>query len=638
MGRSQHDDPARAEREFSTALRAMERGDWSHAEKRLRRVAKAFPENAPVHFNLAVVLAQQNRHVAAVKQVQRMLDIDPTAYDGWLLLAENLVATGDVDAANNAAQRALTLQPDRFEAHLMLGQLSAEQLRWTDAVTFFRNGLDKRPLDVNLTISLAQSLTALAQFDEALALLRGALDTQPNQVDLWLSAGEMLQHIGRIEEAVDIYRESLIQHPASGPLQLQLANCLSDLQWPNEAKSLYEAVLRQIPGHPDALNNQALLAAAAGQNTQAETAFRALMANHPDYGDPYRNLSVLKRFNSTADQDILAMRAALRRDHLSSPNRAALCFALGKALDDCGEYDEAFDYFTQANDERHKAVRFDIDQAARRFEDIEKHFDRAFFEDRARWGEVSRQPIFIIGLPRSGTTLLEQVLAAHPDVAAAGELRKITEFSLWIEAHHSEGNPYPAGVSQLDAKTVKALAGRYLDELAQRVGEAKRVTDKMPMNFFHAGLIHLLFPEAAIIHCNRNPMDTALSIYCQHFPPGMDYAYRLEDIAAYHQRYVALMEHWRGVLGGVLLEVDYEQLVSTPRETVGNLLESLGLVWSDACLAHHTRVGRVETLSLWQVRQPLNIRSIGRWRRSEAQLQPLIEALDPSVTQTLLAK
>ena len=638
MGRSQHDDPARAEREFSTALRAMERGDWSHAEKRLRRVAKAFPENAPVHFNLAVVLAQQNRHVAAVKQIQRMLDIDPTAYDGWLMLAENLVATGDVDAANNAAQRALTLQPDRFEAHLMLGQLSAEQLRWTDAVTFFRNGLDKGPLDVNLTISLAQSLTALGQFDEALALLRGALDTQPNQVELWLSAGEMLQHIGRIEEAVDIYRESLIQHPASGPLQLQLANCLSDLQWPDEAKSLYEAVLQQIPGHPDALNNQALLAAAAGQNTQAETAFRALMANHPDYGDPYRNLSVLKRFNSTADQDILAMRAALRRDHLSSPNRAALCFALGKALDDCGEYDEAFDYFTQANDERHKAVRFDIDQVARRFEDIEKYFDRAFFEGRARWGEVSRQPIFIIGLPRSGTTLLEQVLAAHPDVAAAGELRKITEFSLWIEAHHSEGNPYPSGVSQLDAKTVKALAGRYLDELAQRVGEAKRVTDKMPMNFFHAGLIHLLFPEAAIIHCNRNPMDTALSIYCQHFPPGMDYAYRLEDIAAYHQRYVALMAHWRGVLGGVLLEVDYEELVSTPRETVGNLLESLGLVWSDACLAHHTRVGRVETLSLWQVRQPLNSRSIGRWRRYEAQLQPLIEALDPSVTQTLLAK
>ena len=638
MGRSQNYDPARAERDFSTALRAMERGDWSHAEKRLRRVAKAFPENAPVHFNLSVVLRQQNRHVAAVKQIQRMLDIDPTAYDGWLVLAESLVATGDVDAASDAAQRALTLQPDRFEAHLMLGQLSAEQLRWTDALMFFRSGLDKKPLDVNLTIALAQSLTALGQFEEALALLRGALDTQPNQVDLWLSAGEMLQHVGRIEEAVDIYRESLIQHPASGPLQLQLANCLSVLQWPDEATLLYEAVLQQTPGHPDALNNQALLAAATGQSTQAESVFRALMANHPDYGDPYRNLSVLKHFDSTADQDILAMRAALQRDHLSSPSRAALCFALGKALDDCGEYDEAFDYLTQANDERHKAVRFDIDRLARRFDDIEKHFDRAFFEDRPRWGVVSRQPIFIIGLPRSGTTLLEQVLAAHPDVSAAGELRKITEISLWIEAHHSAGSPYPAGVSQLDAKAVKAWAGRYLDELTQRVGEAKRVTDKMPMNFFHAGLIHLLFPEAAIIHCNRNPMDTALSIYCQHFPPGMDYAYRLEDIAAYYHRYVALMAHWRGVLGGALLEVDYEQLVSTPRETVGDLLESLGLVWSDACLAHHTRVGRVETLSLWQVRQPLNIRSIGRWRRYESQLQPLIEALGPSVAGTLLAK
>ena len=636
MGRSQHDDPARAEREFSTALRAMERGDWSQAEKRLRRVAKAFPENAPVHFNLAVVLRQQNRHVAAVKQIQRMLDIDPTAYDGWLALAENLVATGDVDAASNAAQRALTLQPERFEAHLMLGQWSAEQLRWPDAVTFFRSGLDKKPLDVNLTISLAQSLTALGQFDEAVTLLRNALDTQPNQVDLWLSAGEMLQHIGRIEEAVDIYRESLIQHPASGPLQLQLANCLSELQWPDEAKALYDAVLQQTPGHPDALNNQALLAAATGQSTQAETVFRALMSNHPDYGDPYRNLSVLKRFNSTADQDILAMRAALRRDHLSSPSRAALCFALGKALDDCGEYDEAFDYFRQANDERYKAVRFDINQVVRSFDDIKKYFDQTFFEDRARWGEVSRQPIFIIGLPRSGTTLLEQVLAAHPDVAAAGELRKFTEFSLWIETHHSD--PYPAGVRQLDAKAVKALAGRYLDELTQRVGEAERVTDKMPMNFFHAGLIHLLFPEAAIIHCNRNPMDTALSIYCQHFPPGMDYAYRFEDIAAYYHRYVALMAHWRGVLGGALVEVDYEQLVSAPRETVGELLESLGLVWSDACLAHHTQVGRVETLSLWQVRQPLNSRSIGRWRRYESQLQPLIEALAPTVAGTLLVK
>ena len=636
MGRSQNYDPARAERDFSTALRAMERGDWSQAEKRLRRLTKAFPANAPVHFNLAIVLRQQNRHVAAVKQIKRMLDLDPTAYDGWLVLAENLVATGDVDAASNAAQRALTLQPDRDEAYLMLGQLAAEQLRWSDAVTFFRSGLDKKPLDVNLTISLAQSLTALARFDEALVLLRGALDAQPDQVDLWLSAGEMLQHIGHLEEAVEIYRESLIQHPASGPLQLQLANCLSELQWPDEAKALYKAVLQQTPGHPDALNNQALLAAATGQSTQAESVFRALMASHPDYGDAYRNLSLLKRFNSTVDQDILAMRAALRRDHLSSPSRAALCFALGKALDDCGEYDEAFDYFIQANDERHKAVRFDINQVTRGFDDIEKCFDQTFFEDRLRWGHMSRQPIFIIGLPRSGTTLLEQILAAHPDVAAVGELRKITELSLWIGTHHGAGNPYPAGVSELDAKAVQALAARYLDELTQRVGAPERVTDKMPMNFLHAGLIHLLFPKAAIIHCNRNPVDTALSIYCQHFPPGMDYAYRLEDIAAYYHRYVALMVHWRGVLGGGLLEVGYEQLVSTPRETVGDLLESLGLVWSDACLAHHTQVGRVETLSQWQVRQPLNIRSIGRWRRYESQLQPLIEALGSSVSGTLL--
>ncbi|MEE2804437.1 MAG: sulfotransferase [Pseudomonadota bacterium] len=628
MGRRRNYDSAQAKREFSQALRDVEVGSLSRAEKRLRRLARAFPDNAPVQFNLALVLQQQGRNAAAVEAFRFAAKADPKNPDVWLALGQALVAKGEVAHAKDSLERVIGLQVGSTAAYMALGNIFVDSASWADAERIFRVGLDAVPADETLTVALAQVLAAQGCFKDAKALLDEAVELRPNAVSLWIAGGQLRHITGRVEQAVSFQQRALLQHPKSVALLLQQANSLSELQWPTEAESLYRQVLELAPGHPDALNNQALLMAADGRREEAEAIFRRLIASHPEFGDPYRNLTALKHYVRIDDSDIQMMQAAVRRSGSTSPGLAALHYALAKAFDDCGKYDRAFHHYRQANECYQQSVQFDIAEVVRRFDQLQKVFNQAFYERRQGWGDKTERPIFIVGLPRSGTTLLEQVLASHPDISAAGELRKVSELVTALEDNNPSGELYPTAIGSLDTQQVKSMAKSYLDEVAQRKGAARRVTDKMPMNFIHVGLLRLLFPKAAIIHCRRNPLDTGLSIYSQLFPRGVDYAYRLENIGAYYRQYRDLMDHWRKVLSGTLIEIDYEQLVTAPKKLLENLLEMLGLDWSEACLAHHKRVGRVETLSQWQVRQPLHSESVERWLHYEKHLQPLREVLD----------
>jgi hypothetical protein len=337
------------------------------------------------------------------------------------------------------------------------------------------------------------------------------------------------------------------------------------------------------------------------------------------------------------DSEVHRIRTLLARPGLPPTDAPRLHFGLGVRADRTGAHDEAFDHFNRAN-----ALRRRLLQVAGTAHDAEEHHawieqiittcDAAYFRHVAGLGRRTERPVFIVGMPRSGTSLVEQILASHPDVFGAGELRDIDLLAKKLPARWGGREAYPVCLRNLDAATTSFLADKYLERLARLNGPAIRVTDKMPMNFLNLGLIAALFPRARVIHCVRDPLDVCLSCYFQDFV-GVNFSCDLGDLASYYRDYERLMAHWRSVLPLPLLEVVYEELVEDQEAVSRRLVSFCGLNWDDRCLAFHQNRRLVHTASLVQVRQPIYKGSVGRWRHYAAHLRPLLEALGRSVEQ-----
>ncbi|MEK9784806.1 MAG: sulfotransferase, partial [Gammaproteobacteria bacterium] len=326
------------------------------------------------------------------------------------------------------------------------------------------------------------------------------------------------------------------------------------------------------------------------------------------------------------DPDIKRMLALDRRPQLSADQSIHLHFALGKALDDVGKFDQAFAYYRKGNQQQRKHLETSVEGIAEQFARLPAIFSRDEIARLRQAGSTSKKPVFVIGMPRSGTTLLEQVLCAHPAIGTAGELRTLAQEARRIA--HTVQQPWPDCVMQTQGEQIAQAADRYLTALGARIPDKPIVIDKMPQNFLHAGFAACLFPEAMILHCERDPLDTCLSNYFQLFPRGIDFAYDLTDLGHYYRQYQQLMTHWKTVLGEQLFQVRYEELISDPKIVLEPFLNTLGLSWDEALLNHQEHVGRVDTLSLYQVRQPLHQRSTQRWRKYEKHLGELVAALE----------
>jgi hypothetical protein len=316
----------------------------------------------------------------------------------------------------------------------------------------------------------------------------------------------------------------------------------------------------------------------------------------------------------------------------SAPNQTEegqshLHFALGKMLDDIGEYERAFQHFRSGNALEHKRMHLDVDAGRSFVERSRATFDAAFVEEKSALGNPSDMPIFIVGMLRSGTTLEEQILATHPAIHAGGELEYFRSLARQLPERPGDGQPYPDCLEALDAGSIDAASAGYMEGLRTVMGEAKRFTDKNPLNFEHLGLIMSVFPNAHVIHCRREAMDLCLSIYFQHFYERHDFAYSFADIAEYHRQYEQLMAHWQSVFPGRIHDVQYEALVADLEAVSRDMLSYLGLDWDENCLEFYRTVRPVGTASHWQVRQPVYTRSVERWRHYEPCLEELRAAL-----------
>ena len=470
----------------------------------------------------------------------------------------------------------------------------------------------------------ASALRRAGRVPEAVAAYERLLAIKSDLPESWYNLAWLQRQVRRFEDALSSYGQAL-QRGASEPEEIHLnrAAILSDhLRRPGEAEAELRKSLGINPAYVPALLNLGNLAEDLGRKDEARSAYQRALNADPG------NALALARFagvSEAADADdalIGRLRKGLERPDLSTADRADLGFALGRLLDGAGAYEQAFEAYREAN----AASRASFGPRFRGYDrEVVEAFIGRLIETFDRPVEAvakdARSPLFICGMFRSGSTLAEQILGTHGSVEAGGELDLIPIIAA------RELQPYPEAAGALDRSGIERLRRLYLEGLDRMQLKSAVVTDKRPDNFLHIGLIKTLFPDAKIVHTRRNPLDNILSLYFLHLEPGMAYALDLDDAAHWFGRYRRLMQHWKSLYPNDIFDLDYDELVESPRPALQALLEFCGLEWEESCLEFHQAAASVKTASVWQVRQPLYSKSSGRWRNYAQFIEPLRKAL-----------
>jgi len=388
----------------------------------------------------------------------------------------------------------------------------------------------------------------------------------------------------------------------------------------------YLKASRLLPDHPSVQFDLGNAYVSRGDLEAARKCFKKVLQLQPDQLVAYGNLVRITKYNSPEHEDVIQLKTFLDQAQLSDDQRTTILFSLGKIYQDCGLYDEAFSYFERGNRLQDKKHQFDPAKPTHAASLLINNCTSDLFNQKRMIGNPTKTPVFIVGTPRSGTTLTEQILSSHPDVFGAGELHWFPETASGLQEYLKAAMPYPQCLSNLTESSINELALKYSKYTHSLANGERRIVDKMPGNFLHLGFIHILFPNARIIHCRREPRDTCISMFCHQFPSGVPYSYDLYKLGAFYSQYERTMEHWRKVLpGDTMIEIDYENLVNNQEVESRRLLDFLGLEWNDDCLEFYKQRRSVNTASDTQVTKPLYSSSIGRWKHYQKHLRPLEE-------------
>jgi len=537
---------------------------------------------------------------------------------------------GALARAERDYRRVLREAPAHLGALCDLAMLEARGGSPAAGIERLRRAIGRGLRAPELYNNLGVLLRAAGRLEEAIGAYREAIALAPAHRNAHFNLANALHASGRPAEAVARYREVVRIAPGDAQGWAGLGSALLDAGRAGEAKSALEHSLRLAPEVPYTLNELGLVHTDLGEFEEAARCFRRVLERDPADARACLNLVRTRRIEDPEDPDVARIERAARAAGADPEARADLHFALGKVYDDCGRYEEAFAHFREGNELGRAGRAFDAAARMAEIERIAAVFDRALLARLAGLGSDSELPVLIVGMPRSGTSLVEQIVASHPQAAGAGELPDLAAAARELPAALGSERGYPECAAELDGERAAPIAEAYLARLAEAGGaKALRVTDKMPSNWTVLGLVALLFPRARVIHCRRDPRDTALSIYFRRFTQGHGYSFDLADIAAEMRAYRRLMAHWQAVLPLAMLEVDYEALVADQEAQIRRIIEFLGLPWDGRCLRFHETRRAVHTASAWQVRQPIYARSVGRWRHYERHLGALLEALDP---------
>jgi tetratricopeptide (TPR) repeat protein len=550
--------------------------------------AKGNPASA--HNELGAEFEKMGRLEPALESYRRAVALAPNDPESWNNLGTVLAKLNRPEEARDALEKVLILDPRHANAHNNLGIVLTQLGKIEDAVTWYRRAISLNPRHANAYQNLGNAFMRLDQPERGVECYQRASEIAPGQFRILFALAQGYGRVGRLDDAVKTYQELLRINP------------------------------RFVEGH----HGLGSVLQQMGKIDEAAKHFEKALALKPDFAPAFDSLARQKKIDDS-EATAESLEALIAREGVSEGEKCAAYFALGRIYEDEGEFDKSFKAYERANSMVHE--KYEHDHHVAFIDELMDVFTPALFERLKGLGDPSTKPIFIVGMIRSGTTLTEQIIASHPQVFGAGELEIMRNIARSLPRLLQAKVPFPRCVENFTEPTIRIAARKYLDDITAMSNGEPYVTDKMPGNFFHLGLIHILMPNAKLIHCRRHPLDNCWSAYTNRFATGQQFSYDLKSLGLYYREYARLMDHWRKVLPAPVLEVQYEDLVADQEAQSRRLIDFCGLEWDDKCLEFHKTDRPIRTASSWQVRQPIYSSSVDRWRPYLSHMKPLIDAL-----------
>ena len=601
----------------------------AQSEASCTKILAVEPDHIDAIYLLGVVQARSDRWQEALATFDRVLALKADFPEALANRGIVLGRLGRLDEAANSIAKALTIRPNYAEACYNYGQILFQMKCFADAAAQYEKASMLKPNYSEALYGHGNVLRVMQRYQEALVSFQKFLAIKPNDAEALNIHGLTLQRLKRFTEAVASFDRAIAIKPDFVDALTNRGTAVQELGRFEEAFREFDKALSLRPDFAEARFNKGLLCLMLGRHGEARDAFETGIKLSPRKSDFYLGLSMCKRF-AADDPLIPAMEDLARDETLDVEERIKLGFALSKVLRDIGHFDLAFSQVLQASKLKRARITYDEGAALAFFEYLPAIFSSTSIAKKSDTGDRSQLPVFIIGLPRSGTTLVEQILASHPRVFAAGE---IDDFKIAISEIFGG---FPQTLEDVSAERLAELGQRYLGNLRGLAPAAERITDKSTQNWPFIGLIHLALPNASIVHVHRDPADTCLSSFFTLFAEGHVQTYDLAELGHYYRAYATLMAHWRSVLPtGVMLDIQYEELVADFENQARRIIAHCGLEWDDACLAFQKAKRAVKTASAFQVRQPVYSSSVGLSRRYLPLVQPLLDALGPELAPPL---
>jgi len=606
-------------------------GRIDEAAEALETATKLDPKNPQALNNLGIISYEKRNYKDAVELYKRALSVRPDMSEALNNLGNALRTTGDIDGAIKAYQDALTIREIYPEAYNNLGTLLQQDKKLEEAEHALKKAIQQNPRYVEAHNNLALLYSSQKKEIDALRILGDALKFAPKNVQTLLITAKIQLRRGALPAAEQAARLALQQEPENGEAMTVFGQILHETDRYDEAIEVLEKALKMNPENPEAQNFYGVALKSVGRLDEArEHIIKALKLNDAMYG-AYANLNDLVDFSSGDGEELFNRMDAIfeSSNNLEAEHLLPLHFAYAKALDDRGEHKRALDHYIVGGRMKRAQLEYKESETFEFFDAIRDAFPKELFDKREFAGIDDERPVFIIGMPRSGSTLVEQIISSHPDIYGAGEVKYLSRALGQLRDRFPSLPKFPQMITKITPAQLEIVGKNYLSALTKEAGDAKRITDKLLTNYFFVGLIHLLYPKARFIHTSRDPVDTCLSGFTKLFKDDMPHSYDLGELGRYYRKYQELMGHWDKVLPeGTLKTVVYEDVVADTEKEAKALIEFLGLDWNDKCLEFHKSDRPVKTASVAQVRKPIYKTAVKRWKKYGAGLQPLADAIE----------
>lgn len=606
-------------------------GKIDEAAKELEKAVELDPQNAQALNNLGIIHYDRRKFKDAAEFYRKALEARPNMAEALNNLGNALRVTGDLEGAISAYQDALTYREIYPEAYNNLGTLLQQDNRQQEAEHALRKAIAQNPRYIEAYNNLATLLAAQKKELDALRILGDALKFAPKNVQTLLITAKIQMRRNNHVAAEQAARLALQEQPANAEALTILGQVLHETDRYDEAIDVLERALKSNPKSPEALNFYGVALKSVGRLDEArDHILKALKMNSGMWG-AYANINDLVDFSKGEGDELFNKMDAIFE---SAKNTEAdpflpLHFAYGKALEDRGEHERALKHYITGGKMKRAQLEYNEVETFGFFDAIREIFTKEFLASRKYEGINDERPVFIIGMPRSGSTLVEQILSSHPDVYGAGEVKYLSRALGQLRDRFPSLPKFPQMMDKITPAQLDITAKKYLEALSAGAGDAKRITDKLLTNYFFVGLIHTLYPKAKFVNTMRDPVDTCLSGFTKLFKDDMPHSYDLAELGRYYGKYRELMEHWHKVLpAGVLTSVQYEDVVADTEKEAKALIDFIGLKWDPKCVDFHKSDRPVKTASVAQVRKPIYKTSVKRWKKYGDGLQPLVDAIE----------